>query len=228
VALKWLARVAVNSMTDRRAKSDRGLTNRAGARVRDSTWGCVWLPRDWTPAPQYPLLIVMEDAADWRSTAQQFRNACAGRPLVILAPNLAVHSADSIASWIRDVSDECGPGGPHFVYGRGAAAALATSVVLRGCEATVALALIDPPALAPALRGVRVDAERVAVRAFFPAHDPQLAVHLDAWRESAAAARRAGFRLLDVAVVDAAAGSRVVDESLQFFDDVRVSAATRT
>jgi hypothetical protein len=220
--------MAVTFMTDRRRKTDRRLTSRGGRRTHDSAWGCVWLPRDWTPVPQCPLLIALEDAADWRSTGQQFRNACAGRPLVILAPNVAVHSADSIASWIRDASEECGPGGPHFVYGRGAAAAVAMSVVVRTCESTVALALIDPPALAPALRGVRVDAERVAVRALFPAHDPQLAVHLDKWRESAAAARRAGFRSLDVAVVDAAAGSRVVDESLQFFDDVRVSAATRT
>jgi len=196
--------------------------------MHDSSWGCIWLPRDWVPAPQCPLLIVMEDAADWRSTGQQFRHACAGRRLVILAPNVAVHSVDSIASWIRDVSDECGRGGPHFVYGRGAAAAVATSVVLRGCESTVALALINPPALAATLRGARADAERIAVRALFPAHDRQLAVLLDAWRESAAAARRAGFRSLDVAVVDAAAGSRAVDEALQFFDDVRVSAATRT
>ncbi len=220
--------MTVTVMTERRRKSDRRETSRGGRRMRDSTWGCVWLPRDWEPAPQYPLLIAMEDAADWRSTGQQFRNACAARSLVILAPNLSVHSADSIASWIRDVSDECGPGGSQFVYGRGAAAAVAMSVVLRGCESTVALALVDPPALAPALRGARVDAERVAVRALFPAHDPQLAVHLDAWRESAAAARRAGFRSLDVAVVDAAAGSRAVDEALQFFDDVRVSVATRT
>src|SRR4051794_7821192 len=220
--------MAVTLMTDRRRKTDHRPTTQGGRRMGDSGWGCVWLPRDWAPASPSPLLIVMEDAADWRSTAQQFRNACAGRPLVIVAPNVAVHSADSIASWVRDVSDECGPGGSHFVYGRGAAAAVAMSVVLRGCESTVALALIDPPALAPVLRGARVDAELVAVRALFPAHDPQLAVHLDAWRESAAAARRAGFRSLDVAVVDAAAGSRAVDEALQFFDDVRVSAATRT
>jgi hypothetical protein len=190
--------------------------------------GCVWLPRDWTPTPQCPLLIVMEDAADWRSTGQQFRNACAGRPLVIVAPNIAVHSTESMIDWIRDVSHECGPGGPFFVYGRGEASRAAASVVLRECDATVALALIDPPDLSSALDVPCAKAECVAVRAMFLAHDPRLAVHLDAWRESAAAARRAGFRALDVAVIDAAVGSRVVGETLQFFDDVRVSAATRT
>ena len=215
-------------MTERRRRTERRGSGRGGRRPADSTWGSVWLARDWTPTPRCPLLIVLEDAADWKNTGQQFRNACAGRRVVILAPNLAVHSADSIASWVRDVSDECGPGGSYFVYGRGAAAAAATSVVLRECETTLALALIEPAALAPALRGVRVEAERVAVRAMFSAHDPLLAVHLDAWRESAAAAWQAGFRSLDVAVVDVAAGSRAVDEALQFFDDVRVSAATRT
>jgi hypothetical protein len=174
------------------------------------------------------LLIVMDDSADWWNTGQLFRNACAGRPLVILAPNIAMHSTASLIEWIRGVGDECGAGGSYFVYGRSAAAPVAASLVLHECDATVALALVAPAALAPALDGPCVKAERVAVRAMFPAHDPLLAVHLDAWRESVAAARRAGFRTLDVAVVDAAAESRVVDETLQFFDDVRVSAVTRT
>jgi len=215
-------------MTDRRRKSAQRATIREGRRRYDWTTGCVWLPRDWTPTPQCPLLIVMEDAADWRSTGQQFRNACEGRPLVILAPNIAVHSTESMIDWIRDVSHECGRGGPYFVYGRGDAARAAAAVALRECESTVALALVDPPLLASALDGVFARAERVAVRAMFLAHDPRLAVHLDAWRESAAAARRAGFKALDVAVIDAAVGSRVVGETLQFFDDVRVSVATRT
>jgi hypothetical protein len=216
-------------MTDRRRKSDRRETFRGGRRLYDSTsGGCVWLPREWTPTPQCPLLIVMEDAADWRSTGQQFRNACEGRPLVIASPNIAVHSIESMIDWIRDVSHECGSGGSYFVYGRGEAARVAASVVFRECESTAALALVDPPELASVLEGGCARADRVAVRAMFFAHDPRLAVHLNAWRESTAAARRAGFRSLDVAVIDAAVGSRVVGETLQFFDDVRVSAATRT
>jgi hypothetical protein len=215
-------------MIDRRRKSARRATIRERRRKDDSTTGCVWLPRNWAPTPQCPLLIVMEDAADWRSTGQQFRNACEGRPLVIVAPNIAAHSTESMIGWIRDVSDECGSGGPYFVYGRGEAARAAASVVLCECESTVALALIDPARLSSALDGACARAERIAVRAMFLAHDPRLAVHLDVWRESAAAARRAGFRSLDVAVIDAAVGSRVVGETLQFFDDVRVSVATRT
>ena len=215
-------------MTDRRTMTDLRDRTRGGRRKRDATTGCVWLPRDWAPTPQCPLLIVMEDAADWRSTGQLFRNACAGRPLVILAPNIAAHSTESMVKWIRDVSGECGPGGPYFVYGRGEAAPAAAAVVLRECESTVAMALIAPAALSAALDVPCVKAERIAVRAMFPAHDPMLAVHLDAWRESAAAARRAGFRSLDVAVIDAAVGSRVIDETLQFFDDARVSVVTRT
>jgi len=214
-------------MTERRKWADRRDFSRGGRRRRDSTAGCVWLPRDWTPTPRCPLLIAMDDAADWRATGQLFRNASAGRPQVILAPNLAVHSTDSLVEWVGEISDECGGGGSYFVYGRCAAAAVAMSLVLRECAATAAVALVSPTReLVSALDGARVSGERVPVRWFFGAQDPNLTVYLDEWRESATAARRAGFGLLDIAVINGDASSRAIDEALQFLDDVRVSAVT--
>ncbi|OLC51970.1 MAG: hypothetical protein AUH43_01230 [Acidobacteria bacterium 13_1_40CM_65_14] len=188
----------------------------------------MWLPRDWTPTPRCPLLIAMDDAPDWRATGQLFRNASAGRPQVILAPNIAVHSTDSLVEWIGEISDECGGGGSYFVCGRCDASAVAMSLVLRECAVTAAVALVSPTAqLASALDATHVNGERVPVRWFFGAQDPQLAVYLDEWRVSAAAARRAGFGLLDIAVIEGDGASRAINETLQFFDDVRVSAVTR-
>src|SRR2546426_9776992 len=104
-------------MTERRWRADRRDFSRGRRRRRDSTAGCVWLPRDWTPTPRCPLLIAMDDAPDWRATGQLFRNASAGRPQVILAPNIAVHSTDSLVEWIGEISDECGGGGLCVGFG---------------------------------------------------------------------------------------------------------------
>ncbi len=216
-------------MTERRAKRDRRNFSRGGRRRRDSTAGCVWLPRDWTPTPRCPLMIVMDATPDWRTTGQLFRNASAGRPQVILAPNVAIHTPESLIDWILEMSGECGNGGSYFVYGRSDASALAMSLVLRECATTAAVALVSPTAqLASALDTARVDAEHIPVRALFAAQDPQFAIYLDAWRDTATAARRAGFDLIDIGVIDGNETSRGVTETLQFFDDVRVSEVTRT
>jgi len=170
-------------------------------------------------------MIVMDDSPDWRATGQLFRNASAGRPQVIIAPNLAIHSIESMLDWILEMSRECGNGGSHFVYGRADASALAMWLALREREATAAVALVSPTAeTASALDTTRVDADSIPVRALFAAQDPQLGIYLDAWRDTAAAARRAGFGPLDIAVVDGNETSRAVTEALQFFDDVRVTA----
>jgi len=170
-------------------------------------------------------MIVMDDTPDWRATGQLFRNASAGRPQLILAPNIAVHSTDSMIDWILEMSGECGNGGSYFVYGRSDASALAMTLVLRECAATAAVALVSPTVhVASALDAPRVEAEHIPVRALFAAQDPQLGIYLDAWRDTAAAARRAGFGLLDIEVIDGDETSRAVTEALQFFDDVRVSA----
>jgi len=212
-------------MTERRRPSNRRKISRGGRRRRDSSAGCVWLPRDWAPTPRHPLMIVMDDTPDWRTTGQLFRNASAGRPQVILAPNIAIHSTDSMIDWILEMSGECGNGGSYFVYGRSDASALAMTLVLRECAATAAVALVSPTVhVASALDAPRVEAEHIPVRALFAAQDPQLGIYLDAWRDTAAAARRAGFGLLDIEVIDGDETSRAVTEALQFFDDVRVSA----
>jgi hypothetical protein len=170
-------------------------------------------------------MVLMDDTPDWRTTGQLFRNASAGRPQVILAPNIAIHTTDSMIDWILEMSSECGNGGSYFVYGRSDASALAMSLVLRECAATAAVALVSPTAeVASALDATRVQAEHIPVRALFAVQDPQLGIYLDAWRDTAAAARRAGFGLLDIAVIDGNETSRAVTETLQFFDDVRVSA----
>ena len=211
-------------MTERRRPSERRKISRGGRRRRDATVGCVWLPRDWTPTPRCPLMIVFDDTPDWRTTGQLFRNASAGRPQVILAPNVAIHSPDSMIDWILEMSSECGNGGSYFVYGRFDASALAMTFVLRECAATAAVALVSPTAeVASALDGTRVKADHIPVRALFAARDLQLGIYLDAWRDTAAAARRAGFGLLDIAVTNGNDTSRAVTETLQFFDDVRVS-----
>jgi len=216
-------------MTERRKQDDRRTFRRGGRRQRDSTAGCVWLPRDWAPTPRCPLMIVMDDTPDWRTTGQLFRNASAGRPQVILAPNIAIHTTDSLVQWIVEISSECGGGGSYFVYARRDASALAMSLVVRECEATAAVALVSPArGLASALDATQVNAARIPVRAFFAAQYPQLAIYLDGWRDTSAAARRAGFELLDIAVIDGNETSRAIAETLQFFDDVRVSAVTRT
>lgn len=171
------------------------------------------------PTRRCPLLIAIDEATDWRATGQMFRDASAGLPLVILAPNIAVHSIDTLVEWIRQVSVECG-GGSYFVYGRGDAAPRALSLVMREWSATVALALASPSApLSPPLDEPRVAGNHVAVRAMFDDQDPSLDRRLHEWRETDVALRRAGFTNLDVAVADAAAASRFVDQTLRFFAD---------
>src|SRR5262245_45957039 len=141
---------------------DRRNFSRGGRRHQDSTAGCVWLPRDWTPTPRCPLMIIMDDTPDWRTTGQLFRNASAGRPQVILAPNIAIHTAASLTDWILEMSSECGNGGSYFVYGRADASALAMSLVLRECAATAAVALISPTApVAGVVDGACVDAQHI-------------------------------------------------------------------
>src|SRR5262245_56644116 len=145
-------------MTERRRPSPRRTSGRGGRRRRDATAGCVWLPRDWAPTPRCPLMIVMDDTPDWRTTGQLFRNASAGRPQVIIAPNLAIHSTESMIDWILEMSRECGNGGSYFVYGRADASALAMWLALREREATAAVALVSPTAeTASALDTTRVD-----------------------------------------------------------------------
>jgi hypothetical protein len=116
-------------------------------------------------------MVVMDDA-DWRTTGQLFRNASAGRPQVILAPNIAIHTTDSMIDWILEMSSECGNGGSYFVYGRSDASALAMSLALRECAATAAVALVSPTAVvASAFDATRVQAGHIPVRAFLAAHD---------------------------------------------------------
>ena len=63
---------------------------------------------------------------------------------MILAPNVAMHTPNSMIDWILEMSSDCGNGGSYFVYGRFDASALAMTFVLRECAATAAVALVSP------------------------------------------------------------------------------------
>lgn len=189
----------------------------------------MWLPRGWTPTPQCPLLVAIDDAVDWRTTGQSFRNACAGQPLLILAPNIAAHTTESLVAWIRDVSRECGGAGSYFVYGRGSAAPAAVSLALREPDSMAALVLVSPPtrlAWTTDGPGAGGHGEGIAVRAIFGTADADLDARLHEWRESAAAAARAGVLHLDVTIVDGTAQSCFIEETLRFFADARVRPAS--
>lgn len=220
-------------MTDRHGTADRRELRQGGRRRDDGAADCVWLPRDWAPSRRCPLLVAIDDAPDWRTTGHLFRSACAGRPLLILAPNIAGHTTDSMIAWIRSVSRLCGGAGSYFVYGRGSAAPAAVSLAIREATSTAALVLVSPPSrvawTADAGRaGGNGTAKGIAVRAIFGAADAELDTRLLEWRESVAAARRAGFDHLDVAIVDGTAESCFIDETLRFFEDARVSASANS
>jgi hypothetical protein len=228
-------------MIDRRGKADRRDLRQGGRRRDDGATDCVWFPRDWAPARRCPLLVTIDDAPDWRTTGQLFRNACAGQPLLILAPNVAGHTTDSMIGWIRNVSRVCGGAGSYFVYGRGSAAPAAVSLALRETNETAAIVLVSPPTrIAWTADGqhaggngeaARPEPSRrrdIAVRAIFGAADSDLDARLHEWRESAAAATRAGFDHLDVTIVEGTAESCFIDETLRFFADARVSASANS
>jgi len=220
-------------MTDRRANGDRRDIRHGGRRRHDAAADCVWLPRNWTPTPQYPCLVAIDDGADWRLTGRLFCDACAGQPLVVLAPNITAHTTDSLIEWIRGVRRGCGGGGSYFVYGRGRAAPAAVSLALREPASIAALVLVSPPAGVawtadgqhPGGNGA---APTIAVRAIFGAADPDLDERLHAWRESAAAAQRAGFRHLGLTIVNGTAESCFIEEALRFFAVARVSASANS
>jgi hypothetical protein len=228
-------------MTDRRGKAgDRRDLRHGGRRRDDGAADCVWFPHDWAPTRRCPLLVAIDDAPDWRMTGHLLRNACAGQPLLILAPNIAGHTTDSMIAWIRSVSRVCGGAGSYFVYGRGSAAPAAVSLALHETTETAALVLVSPPERlawtaegqhaggnGEAARPERSRRTGIAVRAIFGAADSDLDARLHEWRESAAAAERAGFHHVDVKIVEGTAQSCFIDETLRFFADARVTAAAR-